>query len=68
MEPEACEKRGRRAIVRALESPPTQVGESDHDQQREAPEPSSPAAAECMLTLAEELGRMAADLYADGKI
>jgi hypothetical protein len=67
MEPEARKKRDRPAIVRALESPSAQVGESDHEAQ-DAQEPSSPTPAECMIALAEELGRFAADLYVEGKL
>jgi hypothetical protein len=67
MEPNARQRDARRAVVRAVEPIAARADERDHDD-ADAQEPSQHDRAACMMTLAEELGRLAADLYAEGKL
>ncbi len=66
MDPEAREAM-RRTIADAFELTPKPGGEKGPEIQ-DASESSSPSPSECKITLAEELGRLAADLFAEGKL
>ena len=66
-EQNARPRHARRAVVRAVEAIPARADERDHDG-ADAQEPSQHDHAACMMTLADELGRLAADLYFEGKL
>lgn len=67
MESDAHDEGAHQDIVRAAENPRANESESGHDPQ-DASASFSRARDGHMIALAEELGRLAADLYAEGRL